>query len=411
MKVPRASNFYNGLFLNGIPVDWPANAHLSIVQIFFNLNPINFFIVSGFAQNLILAAILYFDRTDHARANRNLSLAILAVNLHIGYMMLLDTNLDNMFPQLLWMPYSFLTAVGPLLYFYVQERTGNSPKRILQHLIPLVVEVALQGIMIGYAIHRDQLYYNTPFYFYFTPAIYLAAGVSLFYYLWLSLRLIKGYETWAIDNFSNLKEVTLRWLVRFIISFRILWMVWIPFTAIFLIFFKYQLQYPAVVLTLYLLLLGGTYLAFGIGIAAIRHPHFIVVSRPAERSQSKAFAKLAESTIQAYADQLTSLMNREKLYLNENLSLKEVSATLNCDPNLISYILNNHMGKSFHDLINEYRIEDVKAKIADPRWNHLSLLGIALDCGFNSKTTFNRVFRQVTGVTPTEFQRELKKKL
>ena len=354
---------------------------------------------------MILACILYFDRTDHARANKNLSLAIFAIDLHIGYMMVLDTNLDNMFPQLLWMPYSFLTLVGPLLYFYVQERTGNSPKHILKHLIPLAIEIALQAIMIGYAIHNNQLYYNTPFYFYITPIIYSAAAVSVFYYLWLSLRLVKNYETWAIDNFSNLKEVTLRWLERFIVSFRVLWMVWIPFTVIFLIFFKYQLQYPLVVLTLYLLLLALTYVAFGIGIAAIRHPFFIVVSPPAEKVQSKNFAKLTASDIQAYIDQINGLMTGKKLYLDENLSLKDVSAALSADPNLISYVLNNHVGKSFHDMINNYRIEEVKAKITDPAWNHLSLLGIAMECGFNSKTTFNRVFRQTTGMTPTEFQR------
>jgi AraC-like DNA-binding protein len=377
-------------------------------QIFFNLNPVNFFIISGFVQNLILAGILFFDRTDQARANRHLALAILAIDLHIGYMMLLDTNLDNMFPGLLWVPLSFVTVVGPLLYFYVQERTGNSPKRIARHLVPLALELVLQVIMIAYAASHDVLFYNTPFYFYFTPIIYAIAGVSVFYYLWLSLRLIKGYETWAIDNFSNLKEVTLRWLERFIVSFRALWMVWIPFMAIFLLFFRYQLQYPVIVLTLYLLLLGLTYLAFGISIAAIRHPYFIVVPPSSERSPGKNFAKLTEPTIQSYVGQISSLMSKEKLYLNENLSLKEVASALNVDPNLISHILNSHLGKSFHDFINEYRVEAVKTKIADPAWNHMTLLGIALECGFNSKTTFNRVFRQTTGMTPTEFHRKHK---
>ena len=409
MHQSRSGKAFETAFYPHVFVDSSANTStLSIAQIFFNLNPINFFIISGFVQNLILAGVLFFDRTDQARANRNLALAILAIDLHIGYMMLLDTNLDNMFPGLLWVPYSFVTVVGPLLYFYVQERTGNSPKRITRHLLPLALELVFQAIMIGYAAYNDVLYYNTPFYFYFTPIIYAIAGVSVFYYLWLSLRLIKGYETWAIDNFSNLKEVTLRWLERFIVSFRALWMVWIPFMAIFLLFFRYQLQYPVIVLTLYLLLLGLTYVAFGISIAAIRHPYFIVVPPPSERSQSKNFAKLTDSTIQSYVGQINSLMSREKLFLNENLSLKDVASALNVDQNLISHVLNSHLGKTFHDFINEFRIEAVKAKIVDPAWNHLTILGIAMDCGFNSKTTFNRVFRQATGMTPTEFQRKQK---
>ena len=94
-----------------------------------------------------------------------------------------------------------------------------------------------------------------------------------------------------------------------------------------------------------------------------------------ERSQSKNFAKLTDSTIQSYVGQINSLMSREKLFLNENLSLKDVASALNVDQNLISHVLNSHLGKTFHDFINEFRIEAVKAKIVDPAWNHLTILG------------------------------------
>ena len=98
-------------------------------------------------------------------------------------------------------------------------------------------------------------------------------------------------------------------------------------------------------------------------------------------------------------------MALEKIYLNENLSLREFALHLKADPNLISFILNNHLDNNFYDFVNRYRIEEVKTKLNDPAYKHLTLLGIALESGFNSKTTFNRVFKQITGITPTEFQK------
>ncbi|MBV6655045.1 MAG: AraC family transcriptional regulator, partial [Mameliella sp.] len=71
---------------------------------------------------------------------------------------------------------------------------------------------------------------------------------------------------------------------------------------------------------------------------------------------------------------------------------------------VLSAIINSCLGKNFHDFVNEYRIEEVKRRILDPAYDHWSLLGIALDCGFNSKSTFNRIFKKFTGYTPRAFK-------
>ena len=94
--------------------------------------------------------------------------------------MVLDTNLDNFFPFLLWMPYSYLTAIGPLILFYTRALTDTdfdiSAIRN-KHFIPVTIEVGLQAIMITQGIRNDQLFYNTPFYFYVTPLLHIwAAG-------------------------------------------------------------------------------------------------------------------------------------------------------------------------------------------------------------------------------------------
>ena len=77
-----------------------------------------------------------------------------------------------------------------------------------------------------------------------------------------------------------------------------------------------------------------------------------------------------------------------------------------CRPTRCRKIINEHFGKSFSDFIGEYRVKAYIARINDPRYSAFSLYGIALEVGFNSKSSFNSIFRKVTGKTPSEYRRE-----
>jgi len=378
-------------------------------EIYFNLNPVNFFILSGLVQNFILAGLLFFKHGDRQFANRFLAMTIIFVNVHLTYLMVLDTNLDNLFSFVLFIPYSFLTAIGPLIYFYTKAVTDidfSISKADVKHFIPVLVEVGLQGIMIVQGILAGELIYNTPLYFYVTPLIYIWTTGSIYYYLRLSLGIINNHEVWALRNFSNLKEITLLWLRKLIIYYRLLWVVWVPFVATFLLFFKFQLLYLSIVLTLYFLMLILVYLTFWIGLESFGRGNLIFVKYSEEKAENKNFSRLTTHEIQSQVERINQLMAMEKIYLNENLNLREFALHLKADPNFISFILNNHLGGNFYDFVNRYRIEEVKNKLNNPDYKHLSLLGIALESGFNSKTTFNRVFKQVMGMTPTEFQKK-----
>ncbi len=377
-------------------------------EMYFNLNPVNFLIISGLLQNFILAGILFLRQTDRKLANMILSLTIFLVNVHMAYLMVLDTNLDNLFPFLLWIPYSFLAAIGPLILFYTIALTDldfSISKINVKHFIPVVVEVGLQVIMIVQSILTNTLFYNTPLYFYVTPLLYIWTAGSIFYYLRLSLGIINNHEGWVLKNFSNLKEITLIWLRKLIVYYRLLWIIWIPFVTTFLLFFRFQLLYLVVVLTLYFLMLILIYLTLWIGLEGWGRGNFSFIKHNEGKTENKNFSRLTQSEIQDHVERINQLMAVDKIYLDENLGLKEFALHLKADPNLISFILNSHLHNNFYDFVNHYRIEEVKNKLNDPAHEHLTLLGIALESGFNSKTTFNRVFKQVTGITPTEFQK------
>jgi AraC-like DNA-binding protein len=98
------------------------------------------------------------------------------------------------------------------------------------------------------------------------------------------------------------------------------------------------------------------------------------------------------------------LLEKEKVYRNPTLTITELAKHLQLPTNVASYSISKAFDKSFRDLVNEYRVEEVKRKLADPAFSHLSILGIALDSGFNSEASFYRVFKKHTHVSPKEYR-------
>lgn len=103
---------------------------------------------------------------------------------------------------------------------------------------------------------------------------------------------------------------------------------------------------------------------------------------------------------------LDEYMRNEKPYLNSTLSLYQLARQLNVSSHYLSHILNSRVRKNFYEFVNHYRIDEVKKRIVSNHNSKYTILAIALDCGFNSKATFNRTFKDYTGYTPSQFQQE-----
>jgi AraC-like DNA-binding protein len=123
-----------------------------------------------------------------------------------------------------------------------------------------------------------------------------------------------------------------------------------------------------------------------------------------ENKAKYASSRLTEEDSIKYINNLTDLMKSTKPYLKPNLTILELASDLNISTHFLSQIINENFKLNFFDYINKYRVEEVKEKIIDPKYSEYSLLGIALDCGFNSKSAFNRIFKKFTGQTPSEFK-------
>jgi TolB-like protein/AraC-like DNA-binding protein/Tfp pilus assembly protein PilF len=133
-----------------------------------------------------------------------------------------------------------------------------------------------------------------------------------------------------------------------------------------------------------------------------------------DRNPLKQTSKLKKSLfsdneISKYKKQLKALMDSDKLYLDPELTLRSIAQKLNLPPNHMSLLLNTGFGQNFADFINSYRLEDFKLRLGEDTAHQLTLLALAYDSGFNSKTVFNTFFKKKMGITPTAYWKQIKK--
>ncbi|MFK7921089.1 MAG: tetratricopeptide repeat protein [Bacteroidia bacterium] len=115
---------------------------------------------------------------------------------------------------------------------------------------------------------------------------------------------------------------------------------------------------------------------------------------------------LSEKLIQQYRQQLEDLMQTEALYLDPALSIRGLAERMDIPPNHLSQLLNEGMGQNFSEYINHYRLKAFQTKVSDPSLRHLTILALAYESGFNSKTVFNTFFKKVMGITPRTYWKE-----
>ncbi|MFN2513182.1 MAG: helix-turn-helix domain-containing protein [Pyrinomonadaceae bacterium] len=166
--------------------------------------------------------------------------------------------------------------------------------------------------------------------------------------------------------------------------------------------------------------LGASVLIYGMGYLKMRRPKPLTSEVASEATGEVAGQVTAEeaqlstkkyekSTLtgeraERYLNKLLRCMKEKKPFTDGDLSLQKLAGGLSIPPHHLSQIINERLGQTFSDFINSYRVEEAKRRLLDPAFNHLSLLGIALDVGFNSKSSFNSVFKKHTNMTPSEFR-------
>lgn len=128
---------------------------------------------------------------------------------------------------------------------------------------------------------------------------------------------------------------------------------------------------------------------------------------PCESEKKKAKLLTAEES-EAFCEKLKRFMREEKFYFKESASLRMLAEALDLHPNKLSWLLNEYMGQSFNDFINQYRLDSFLEKVKNPDFKHMSLLGIAYESGFNSKSVFHSFFKKKMGLSPKDWLKQAK---
>jgi TolB-like protein/AraC-like DNA-binding protein len=126
------------------------------------------------------------------------------------------------------------------------------------------------------------------------------------------------------------------------------------------------------------------------------------------KRSEKEKSLIDEEEAQALSARLESFMEEEEPYLNPSLSLRSLAEQVDTHPNKLSWLLNDRFGQNFNSFVNGYRLERFKSLATDTNNSHISILGLAYESGFNSKSVFNTYFKKETGLTPKAFLQKSK---
>lgn len=309
---------------------------------------------------------------------------------------------------------SLLMLHGPFMFLYISALIDNKTKfnkLKLLHFTPfllfnlfIIIASFLPETSGSISLVHMETEHKAPILFNFFLLLTVISGPV--YFIW-AILLFRKLDINVFNNFSSLENVNLDWLRKLVLIFGIIWSVLMFFTTVHHMFQMFSWTFCTHGLTLslsaFIILIG--YYGLKQKEIFIQYPdnkaEYIT-----EPKAKYAGAYLKDSDIEEYVVKIKNYMVTQKPYLDADISLPELANKLDIPSHHLSRIINEQFGANFFDFINQYRVEEVKARIGNPEYQNLSLLGIAFDSGFNTKSAFNRVFKKIAGVTPSEYRKQ-----
>ena len=242
--------------------------------------------------------------------------------------------------------------------------------------------------------------------------LWALSNINTLIYCIVALKLLSRTKKLVKQYYTHINPEDLNWLQKFLYSTILIFCIDISITVYEVVFGDIN---SAIGIIAFFVVFIIVYLAYhGISQTKVLLPEFLFtdnkkdspkeISFKKENNNSQSIAVYDLEEMDSLRQELEKLILQEKWYLIPELSLKSLSEELNISDKKLSYLLNQYMNVSFYDYINSLRVEEVKQKILDPSYAQYTLLAIALECGFNSKTSFNRTFQRSEGITPSKYK-------
>lgn len=359
----------------------------------------------GISQSLF-AGILIAIKKPRVLANQILSAWLLIICAEM-IIVLVNETLVELYPIKI-MPYTY----GPLLLLYAKWMTTEQPRfdpRYLWHFAPFFIFLIASLIFIDERVMRGTDGFLVVDRFVSFRIVYAVTFfVSITAYSIATFVVINRHQRRLKELVSySTGKITLQWLLGLSITFYTGYVLMFILGGIdilvgFMPFDPYEISF-----------IGLTILTFLFGVFGFNQPVIFeevvrfrdddLVSAKEQNTSKYQHSGLKKKDIRGYMEAIEQHMEEEKPYLNRELTIYDLSGQLQIPRHILSEVINEHMGKNFYHLINDYRVEEVKKRLENPDFKHLTILAIAYDSGFNAKSSFNTIFKEKTGSTPSEY--------
>lgn len=326
-------------------------------------------------------------------------------------------------PNLIGIAYPFPFLYGPLWYLYAKVLTGEqkslSAKDLLHSLPFLFGAIILLPYFFYSGEWKVELIQNLserlPGILAFGNLLMVVQG---FVYMVLTIAILKKHLAHLKNFFSEIENVSLRWLRNISAIIAGIWfaVACVHFLKIFDVS-PFQTLDPVVAVGISFFIFSAGYLGLkqkeifdSEFVSFLRKENTATTISPNNEAAETSYKKsgLNESRKEEIKNHLLNYLEKEKPYLKSELTLKDLAEGLAVSEHNLSEVINTTLRQNFFDLINGCRVKEAQLRMKNPENKNFTILAIAFDSGFNSKSSFNSVFKKITGMTPTEYKRLLK---
>ena len=308
--------------------------------------------------------------------------------------------------------------IGPVVYFYTKSLLNSNfklSKKDYFHFAPTILYTIYSLVIFV----TDKLILDE-YYFYANSRDkdlakwYQVAGlISMAIYLILSLKYYSNYRKLVFEKVSYADSLLFKWIRNFKLAFlgililRVLFFItnpeWGNFGSQFWHYIAFSFVFYYIAITGYSNVIKQTTLRTEqLKVINVFDNENLILTTEFKPNS-------IELDVSKWKDKLSNLMIENHLFKNPKLTLSDVANELNTTTKTVSSVVNSGFNMNFNDFVNHYRIEAVKDKLDKGEQTTSTLLGIAFDCGFNSKATFNRAFKKSTSLSPKAYLEELSK--
>jgi len=381
-------------------------------------------VIAGVIQG-IAAAIATGLYSSHTPGKKILS-AILIILAFLNIKILLHTLGLWQYVGLHYFPLAIDTLIQPLFALYTCSLTEKnfSLNRIQWlHFAPALV-FQFHAVIV-YAISRMQpdiqtmdfiaekyLFYNAVKW---TEDVFALCSAGIYWYL--SFQKIQKYRQWLFTSQSATQYQELTWLRNLLIGTGILILVLFLSSVSSNIlqlknsFLYLEIFYGYLTLLIYFLSFQGYRNMLTAEVQIIRIPDDKTHQGQTEQpkvTDTNIKIPVNKENLSTIQSALSELMEKQHAFMEPELSLKDAAKRIGFPEGQVSAAINAQFNMNFRSWVNSYRVEEVKKRLNNPEYRHLSLTGIAFECGFNSEASFYRIFRKHTGLSPKTYLQSVK---